>query len=223
MFRQWFDMQPASCRPLPSICRRHPVVAPTSSSLSPTRAAPGGLYAGRWHFDSCGRTTPRAVEVRCLLAWPWRLLPLSPRPGAKNGDPHRSRGGGLVAASRTRDSSPIAAVYPSRASGRGGIGRRDGFRSRWAKCLWRFESSRPHSRRTERGSAVADPLATLDCRMLRMPRLSVRCTVLRSASLPPLPASRQCAEKAPIETRACPSLGILTPFARVVPARREGA
>ncbi len=37
------------------------------------------------------------------------------------------------------------AVLSLNASGRGGTGRRAGFRTRWAESSWRFKSSRPHS------------------------------------------------------------------------------
>ena len=39
---------------------------------------------------------------------------------------------------------PGGAILESR--GRGGTGRRVGFRTRWAESPWRFKSSRPHSR-----------------------------------------------------------------------------
>gem|GEM_PF-6407930 len=47
----------------------------------------------------------------------------------------------LASRSPLRFPSRLGLSFESR--GRGGTGRRDGFRTRWAKCLWRFESSRP--------------------------------------------------------------------------------
>src|SRR5215208_2479364 len=53
-----------------------------------------------------------------------------------------------VAASAEADPRATAfyrrSLYSVRSRGRGETGRRGGFRSRWAKVHWRFESSRPH-------------------------------------------------------------------------------
>lgn len=175
-------------RPNRSTPSRNAVAIPSfrqlpSSSSRPIRAAPRRLLRRatasrpvRLHGPESG------LAFGAFSFWLRRLLPLPPQPEVTVGRSQHARSRSARGNEQARHSLSSASVYPSRASGRGGTGRRDGFRSRWAKCLWRFESSRPHSRFL--GRRIVRPGAT--GRPIRLTPLSaLRSTGLCESTLSP--------------------------------------